>query len=109
MLEDDLDIMVDLCKALVKLHPILIPLDFKSCGTAWKVYVSFVKEYQERLAERLSQRGAIEVLAAAIVANFRNLHCLGRGEEEGANDNIYMQHDTSARIMEKETEEKTPM
>ena len=55
VLEDDLDIMVDLCKALVKLHPILIPLDFKSCGTAWKVYASFVKEYQERLAERLSQ------------------------------------------------------
>ena len=82
MLEDELDILVDLCKALVKLHPVLIALDFKSCGTTWKVYGNFVKEYQERLAERLSQGEAIEVLAGAIVANLQNLRRLaGRGEE----------------------------
>ena len=86
MLEDELDILVDLCKALVKLHPVLIPLDFKSCGTTWKVYGNFVKEYQERLAERLSQGEAIEVLAGAILANLENLHRLARGGEEGAKE-----------------------
>ena len=84
MLEDELDILVDLCKALVKLHPVLIALDFKSCGTTWKVYGSFVKEYQERLAERFSQGEAIEVLAGTISANLENLHRLARGGEEGA-------------------------
>ena len=82
MLEDELDILVNLCKALVKLHPVLIALDFKSCGTTWKVYGNFVKEYQERLAERLSQGDALEVLAGAIVASLQNLRRLaGRGEE----------------------------
>ena len=86
MLEDELDILVDLCKALVKLHPVLILLDFKSCGTTWKVYGSFVKEYQERLAERLSQGEAIEVLAGAIAASLQNLRRLAKGKEEGAKE-----------------------
>ena len=86
MLEDELDILVDLCKALVNLHPVLIPLDFKSCGTTWKVYGSFVKDHQERLAERLSQGEAIEVLAGAIVANLQNLHRLARGGEDGGKE-----------------------
>ena len=86
MLEDELDILVDLCKALVKLHRVLIPLDFKSCGATWKVYGNLVKEYQERLAERLPQGEAIEVLAGAIVENLHNLHRLGRGGEESAKE-----------------------
>ena len=86
MLEDELDILVDLCKALVKLHRVLIPLDFKSCGATWKVYGNLVKEYQERLAERLPQGEAIEVLAGAIVENLHSLHCLCRGGEEGAKE-----------------------
>ena len=81
MLEDELDILVDLCKALVKLHPILIPLDFKLCVAMWKVYGNFVKEYQERLCERLDQGGAIEVLAGAIVENLLSFgHLAMQGE-----------------------------
>ena len=86
MLEDELDILVDLCKALVKLHPILIPLDFKLCVATWKVYGNFVKEYQERLAERVPQGEAIEVLAGAIVTNLQSIHCLAKGGEEGAKE-----------------------
>ena len=84
MLEDELDILVELCKALVKLHAILIPLDFKLCGSTWKVYGSLVKDYQERLAERLPQGEAVEVLAGALVTNLQNLHHLARGGEEDA-------------------------
>ena len=47
MLEDELEILVDLCKALVGLHAILIPLDFKLCLATWKVYGNLVKENQE--------------------------------------------------------------
>ena len=86
MLEDELDILVELCKALVKLHPILIPLDFKLCGTTWKVYGSLVKDYQERLAERLPQGEAIEVLAGALVTNLQTLHHLAKGGEEGGKE-----------------------
>ena len=86
MLEDELDILVELCKALVKLHSILILLDFKLCGTTWKVYGNFVKDNQERLAERLPQGEAIEVLAGALVVNLQNLHHLARGGEEGAKE-----------------------
>ena len=86
MLEDELDILVDLCKALVKLHPILIPLDFKLCVATWIVYGNFVKEYQERLAERLAQGEAIEVLAGAVVANLQSIHCFSKEGEESAKE-----------------------
>ena len=86
VLEDELEILVELCKALVKLHSILIILDFKLCGTTWKVYSNFVKDNQERLAERLPQGEAIEVLAGALVSNLQNLHHLARGGEEGAKE-----------------------
>ena len=86
MLEDELDVLVNLCKALVKLHLVLIPLDFKSCGATWKVYGNLVKEYQERLADRLSQGEAIEVLAGAISANLQIIHRLSGGGEEGAKE-----------------------
>ena len=71
MLEDELEILVDLCKALVGLHAILIPLDFKLCLATWKVYGNLVKENQERLAEKLPQGEAIEVLAGALLMNLR--------------------------------------
>ena len=71
MLEDELEILANLCKALVGLHAILIPLDFKLCLATWKVYSNFVKENQERLAERLPQGEAIEVLAGALLMNLR--------------------------------------
>ena len=86
VLEDELEILVDLCKDLVRLHAIIIPLDFKLCLAIWKEYRFFVEKYQERLAERLQQGQAIEVLAAELVANLESQRNLGEGGEEGVKE-----------------------
>ena len=49
VLEDELEIILELCSDLLTFHEILFSIDLKSCLFVWKLYGKLVKEHCDRL------------------------------------------------------------
>ena len=49
VLEDELEIVLELCSDLLSFHEILFSIDLKSCLFVWKLYGKLVKEHCDRL------------------------------------------------------------
>ena len=49
VLEDELEIILELCSDLLNFHEILFSIDLKSCLFVWKLYGKLVKEHCDRL------------------------------------------------------------
>jgi len=63
VLEDELDILLELCLELVNFHEILIPLDFKLTCMVWRVYVILITTHQARMVDRFNFSQAPEVIS----------------------------------------------
>ena len=50
ILDDELDILVELCHSLVTFHSVLIPLDFRSACRCWQLYTRLAKQHVNRLS-----------------------------------------------------------
>ena len=76
VLEDELDILVELCRDLMGLHNTLVSLDFRLSCSVWRVYLHLTSSHHARLADRLHLGAAVELLSAEVVL------CLERFREQ---------------------------
>ena len=67
VLEDELDILVELCRDLIGFHPTLVSLDFRLTCSVWRVYLHLTSSHHARLADRLQLGAAVELLYGEIV------------------------------------------
>ena len=50
ILDDELDILVELCHSLITFHSVLITLDFRSACRCWQLYTRLAKKHVNRLS-----------------------------------------------------------
>ena len=84
VLEDELDILLELCLELVNFHEILIPLDFKLTCMVWRVYVKLITTHQARMVDRFNFSQAPEVISKELYHQIVHLkQILRNNNDEG--------------------------
>jgi len=66
VLEDEMEILLELCSSLVDFHGVLISLDFRSACRCWQLFARLTNEHAVRLRDKLDMNHSIRVLSSQL-------------------------------------------
>jgi len=66
VLEDEMEILLEVCSSLVDFHGVLISVDFRSACRCWQLFARLTNEHAARLRDKLDMNHSIRVLSSQL-------------------------------------------
>jgi len=82
VLEDELDILVELCSDLLAFHGVLFPVDLKTSFSVWKLYGKLLKDHHDRLRLKLDIEETLLVLLKETIQTFHKFEEISQEQKE---------------------------